>query len=71
MYLFQLKPINKLNSITVFTFHYVSISTVNYVDVDGTQHLFTFHYVSISTNKATSYKVAFMIFTFHYVSIST
>ncbi len=44
---------------------------VNYVDVDGTQHLFTFHYVSISTSLQIGVRPLLLIFTFHYVSIST
>ena len=50
MYLFQLQMIMNLNlSCCLFTFHYVSISTLLLRTVKVLRIVFTFHYVSIST----------------------
>ena len=56
----------------LFTFHYVSITTVtanNYFKVNTD---FTFHYVSITTQYTDDRNYnALLFFTFHYVSITT
>ena len=49
MYLFQLSLVVPILGGAVFTFHYVSISTVYGIGVSSLLAVFTFHYVSIST----------------------
>ncbi len=49
MYLFQLFDDGTMYISLSFTFHYVSISTLNFSFQNSRRHPFTFHYVSIST----------------------
>ena len=55
----------------LFTFHYVSISTLGNPTPSAVSIKFTFHYVSISTQRIRIAKTRVRTFTFHYVSIST
>ena len=72
MYLFQLSTDHPAYAIPfLFTFHYVSISTVNTSIFSFSPLLFTFHYVSISTTTFSKSTLYSSKFTFHYVSIST
>ena len=61
-----------IEAMCLFTFHYVSITTVtanNYFKVNTD---FTFHYVSITTQYTDDRNYnALLFFTFHYVSITT
>ena len=60
-----------IEAMCLFTFHYVSITTVtanNYFKVNTD---FTFHYVSITTGDIREGPLDDMLFTFHYVSITT
>ena len=59
MYLFQLSKPLKIIRCPVFTFHYVSISTLPHLTEISTSMSFTFHYVSIST---TSVARCFFVF---------
>ena len=54
-----------------FTFHYVSINTLDPLLRMRDSFIFTFHYVSINTNKCSHHLLDSYIFTFHYVSINT
>ena len=50
MYLFQRLPHNLHSINLLFTFHYVSISTLRHISQLLSSVIFTFHYVSISTS---------------------
>ena len=54
-----------------FTFHNVSINTVNRGCAEYVEHIFTFHNVSINTQAMLGVKVDCDFFTFHNVSINT
>ena len=54
-----------------FTFHNVSINTVNRGCAEYVEHIFTFHNVSINTQAMLGVKVDGDFFTFHNVSINT
>ena len=54
-----------------FTFHNVSINTVNRGCAEYVEHIFTFHNVSINTGISGSFIVISSFFTFHNVSINT
>ena len=56
---------------SLFTFHYVSISTCWKYNKPAMAMIFTFHYVSISTCAVVRLVRCNISFTFHYVSIST
>ena len=71
MYLFQRKCWMWFHSECLFTFHYVSISTIPGVYFIQPEYIFTFHYVSISTLQVHHQWHRLSLFTFHYVSIST
>ena len=57
--------------VILFTFHYVSINTINGVISIYFCIIFTFHYVSINTPSPYPYSGCGCNFTFHYVSINT
>ena len=68
---FNLVLITSSFAASVFTFHYVSISTGIMNTEVRREWQFTFHYVSISTNTCQCDFFCSPVFTFHYVSIST
>ena len=55
----------------IFTFHNVSINSINGLISSVTQNSFTFHNVSINSMIGTMKKQKTMIFTFHNVSINS
>ena len=71
MYLFQPIAFASVRNLSIFTFHYVSISTGTCSRGIPVAVKFTFHYVSISTKRINKPTAPPRIFTFHYVSIST
>ena len=68
---FNLSPSSLGRQLNVFTFHYVSISTLTIFLSSSLYPIFTFHYVSISTKSPITSEISPYEFTFHYVSIST
>ena len=72
MYLLNLfRSFQSSASESLFTFHYVSIKSMEGQDAVQTFNEFTFHYVSIKSQISADSTNKLGIFTFHYVSIKS